>query len=95
LRFLDGDVVNAGLPPAHQAVLVELPELVAVASSPLAPRVVALVLEPDRDPVLPEGPQVLSQGVVELATPLAGKELEISARPVTKVSRLRQTESTV
>ena len=32
----DRDVVDAGLPAAHQAVLVELPQLVAVAAPPLA-----------------------------------------------------------
>ena len=76
LRFLDGDVVDASLPAAHQAVLVELPELVAIAAPPLPLSVMALVLEPDRDPVFPEGPQVLAQGIVELAVPLADEEVD-------------------
>src|SRR4029077_18625358 len=49
LGVLDRDVVDARLPAAHQAVLVELPQLVAVAAPPPAIRVVGLILEPDRD----------------------------------------------
>src|SRR5438067_2366841 len=70
LGLLDRDVVDARLATAHQAVLVELPQLIAVAAPPMAIRVVGLVLEPDRDPVLAERPQVLAQGIVELAVPL-------------------------
>src|SRR5579859_7816597 len=81
LRLLDRDVVDAGLPPAHQAVLVELPQLVAVAAPPLTLHVVGLVLEPDGDPVRPEGPQVLAQRVVQLAVPLGGEELDDRAPP--------------
>src|SRR2546422_441293 len=74
LGLLDRDVVDAGLAAAHQAVLVELPQLVAVAAPPAARGVVAFVLEPDRDPVPVEGPQVLAQRVVELAVPLGREE---------------------
>src|SRR5215831_2306086 len=56
LGLLDRDVVDAGLPAAHQAVLVELPQLVAVAAPPLAMHVMGLVLVPDRDPVPAERP---------------------------------------
>src|SRR5580704_19335734 len=76
LGLLDRDIVDSRLPAAHQAVLVELPQLVAVAAPPMAIRVVRLVLEPDRDPVLAERPQVLAQGVVELAVPVGGEELD-------------------
>src|SRR5690606_1100525 len=41
---------------------------------PLPVGVVALVLEPDRDPVVGEGPEVLAERVVELPLPLAGQE---------------------
>src|SRR4051812_27435950 len=51
LRLVDGHVVDAGLPAAHVAVVVELPQLVAVAAEPLAGGVVALVLEAHRDAV--------------------------------------------
>src|SRR5215218_162695 len=45
-------------------------------TSPPAPlRIVALVLEPDRDAVAREAPQVLLQAVVELPCPLAPQEV--------------------
>lgn len=72
----DGGVVDAGLAPAHQAVLVELPELVAVGAEPLAAGVVPLVLEPDGHAVFPESPQALAQDVVELAFRFGGEELD-------------------
>jgi hypothetical protein len=62
-------------------VLVELPELVAVAAPPLAVYVMRLILEPGRDPVPPEGPQVLAQRVVEFAVPLGGEELDDRGPP--------------
>ena len=40
----DGDVVDAGLAAAHQAAVVELPQLVAVAAAPVAGGVAPLVL---------------------------------------------------
>src|SRR4029077_17806286 len=74
LRFVDLHVVDAGLPPGHQALLRELPQLVAVAAVPLPGGVAALVLEAHRHPVLPEAPQALSQYVVEFALPFAGEK---------------------
>ena len=74
VRRWDRHVVDGGLPPAHQALVVELPQLVAVAAEPLARRVVPLVLEPDGDPVAAEPPEALAQDVVELALPLGGQE---------------------
>jgi hypothetical protein len=76
VRRDDRDVVDAGLAPAHQAVLAELPQLVAVTAPPLAGGVVALVLEAHGDAVAVEAPQVLAQRVVELAGPLGAQELD-------------------
>src|SRR5690606_13223366 len=70
----DAQVVDARLAAAHQPVGGELPQLVAVAAPPPAAGVPALVLEPDRDTVLPEGPQLLAERVVEFALPLGGQE---------------------
>src|SRR6476660_9490266 len=50
--FRNLDVVDAGLAPAHQAVLVELPLLVAVGAVPLAGGIMPFVLEAHRDPVV-------------------------------------------
>src|SRR6478672_969059 len=60
LGLVDPQVVDARLSSAHQAMLVELPQLVAVASPPLALAIVTLVLEAHRDAAVFEAPQVLS-----------------------------------
>src|SRR4051794_17650476 len=70
LGLSDGAVVDAGLPPPHQPVGVELPQLVAIAAEPLSLGIMRLVLEAHRDPVIGEGPQALAQRVVQLAVPL-------------------------
>src|SRR5690606_7223203 len=61
----------------------ELPKLVAVRPVPLPVRVVPLVLEPDGDPPLVEGPETFSQAVIELAFPLSTQEL-LDLRPSVK-----------
>src|SRR5690606_17609825 len=76
LGFGDGHVVDAGLPPRHQALGGELPQLVAVTAVPLTAGVMALVLEPHGNPVLPEPPQALAQHVIEFALPLGGEEID-------------------
>ena len=73
---IDRHVVDARLAPAHQPVLVELPQLVAVAAKPPSLGIVALVLEAHRDPVLVKGPEALAQRVVQFALPLGGEELD-------------------
>src|SRR5215217_6851104 len=52
-------VVDRGVAPLHQAVLVELPQFITVTSPPLPLCIVALVLEPDRNAVSREAPEVL------------------------------------
>src|ERR1700742_1693851 len=74
LELRNRDVVDARLAAAHEPVLVKLPQLVAVAAPPLIIAVAALVLEAHRDPVLMEGPQALTQRVVELALPFLGEK---------------------
>src|SRR6185437_7924091 len=76
VALADRDVVDAGLAAAHQAVGGELPQFVAVAAVPLALAVVGLVLVAHRDPVVPERPHFLAQGVVQLAVPLAAEEAD-------------------
>src|SRR5262245_30946334 len=72
--FENAHVVNARFSATHQAVLVELPQLVAVAAMPLAAGIMPLVLEPHRDPVVGKGPQILHEPIVEFAIPLAGEK---------------------
>jgi hypothetical protein len=56
LAFLNRKIVDAGNAQAHQAVLIELPILVAVAAKPIATVVVPLVGETNRDAVFAESP---------------------------------------
>src|SRR5947209_8026485 len=72
--FSNPNVVDARLAANHQPVLVEFPQLVAVASPPLAVTVMALVLEAHGDPVFVKAPQVLAQGVIQLTLPFRGEE---------------------
>ena len=64
LALLDREVVNARDAQAHQAVLVELPVLIAVAAEPIATVVMPLVGEAHRDAIFPEGPDFLDQTVL-------------------------------
>src|SRR5215204_4995755 len=74
LGLVDSVVVDGGVAPAHEAVSIELPQLIPMTSPPTPLRVVALVLEPDRDAVPREAPEVLLQAVVELPGPLTLEE---------------------
>ena len=71
LAFLDRKVVDAGNAPAHEAVLVKFPILVAVTAKPVAAVVMAFVGEAHGDTVVAECPDFLDQAVVELAAPFA------------------------
>jgi hypothetical protein len=71
ILFGDGDVVDAGFTPAHQAVLVELPLLVAVRAVPLTGIVVPFVLKANRDAVALERPEILDQAIIEFLRPFA------------------------
>src|SRR5215510_206637 len=74
LRLSDRKVVDAGQAEPHQALVVELPVLVAVRAEPVSGIVVALVGETDGDAAPLEGPQLLDEAIVELAGPLPGEE---------------------
>src|SRR5262249_24410176 len=73
--LVDRIVVDAGVTPPHEPVVVELPVLVAMAPPPLANDVPRFVLEPNGDAIAGEAPQVLLEPVVELASPLAPQKL--------------------
>src|SRR6516162_5495120 len=74
IPLCDLDVVDAGLAPPHQALLVELPLLVAIGAMPPAARVVPFVLEAHRDAIAVERPEILDQAIVELGRPFALEE---------------------
>src|SRR5271155_4367491 len=74
VRFGNRQVVDAGDAPAHQAVLVELPEFIAVRAEPLAAVVMPFVGEAHRHAILSKPPQLLDEPVVQLLVPFAGEE---------------------
>src|SRR4051794_19623923 len=74
--FFDRQVVDAGVPPAHQTAVFEVPVLIAVGTEPSIVGVVILVAEPHSDPVPVVCPEFLDQSVVEFALPLAGEKVD-------------------
>src|SRR5205807_5842267 len=72
--FRNRNVVDRGFAPAHQAVFVELPLLVAVGAIPLPGIVMAFILKPHRDAVAVERPEILDQATLMLPRPFAGQE---------------------
>src|SRR5450432_3425267 len=72
--LLDRSVVDAGDAAAHQALLIELPVLVAVTPEPGSSIVMPLVSKANGNPVLPDSPELLDQPVVEFTLPLAGEK---------------------
>src|SRR5258705_8893945 len=81
VALLDRQVVDAGEAFLHQAVLGELPVLVAVRTVPLARIVVPFVFEAHGDAVLEKAPELLAQAVVEFLRPLAAQELADPVAP--------------
>src|SRR5579863_6826655 len=69
--FDNRQVVDARDAPAHQAVLIELPKLVAIGAKPVAAVVMPFVGEPHRHPVVAKPPQLLDEPVVEFLVPFA------------------------
>ena len=95
ILFGNLDIVDAGFAAAHQAVLVELPLLVAVGAMPLAGGIMPFVLEAHRDAVVVERPEILDQAVVELLLPFAGEECLDGLAALKNSERLRQRLSSV
>src|SRR5580692_3342055 len=69
--FADRQIVDARQAYPHQAVLVELPVLIAVAPEPASRIVAPFVGEANGDAVLMKSPKLLDQPIVELAVPFA------------------------
>src|SRR5258705_2335465 len=70
------EIVDAGDAPPHEAMLVELPVLVAVGAEPVAGVVVPLVGETHGDAVAVKRPKFLDEAIVQFLAPLAGQELD-------------------
>jgi hypothetical protein len=58
LRLVYLIVVDRSIPPPHQAVVVELPQLIPMRSPPPSLCVVRLVLEPDRYTIAGKAPEI-------------------------------------
>src|ERR1700676_2189514 len=69
--FRNRNIVDAGFAPAHQAVFVELPLLVAVGAVPLPSIVMPFVLKAHGNAIAIERPEILDQAVVEFPRPFA------------------------
>jgi hypothetical protein len=74
IRFLEGKIGDARESQPHQAIVVELPILVAIRAIPVSRIVVSLVGEAHGDAVIRERPQFFDQAVVELFDPLASEK---------------------
>src|SRR5271167_3967764 len=70
----DGQIIDRRMARRGQAVLVELPVLIAVGTKPIARIVVPFVGEADGDAIVAKRPQFLDQTVIKLARPLAPKK---------------------
>src|SRR5882672_9640774 len=74
LAIFDRQVVDAGDPPSHQALFVELPILIAIAAKPVSRIVMPFVCKAHGYPVVAKRPDFLDQAVLQFTTPLAYKE---------------------
>src|ERR1700738_5300008 len=74
LDIFDRQIVDAGDPPSHQALFVELPILVATAAKPVGSIVVPFICKTHGYPVVAKRPDLLDQPILQLSTPLACEE---------------------
>ncbi len=72
--LFDREIVDTVDPTSHNAMLVELPVLVAVGLKPMAVFVMPLIGKANRDPALSVGPHLFDQAIIELSRPFAGEE---------------------
>ena len=69
IRFLDWKIIDARKSQPHQAIIIELPILVAVGAIPVSRVVVPLVGEAHGDAIIRESPKLFDQAVVEFFRP--------------------------
>src|SRR5215467_7951400 len=82
LALLDREVIYAGNAPAHKALLIEFPVLVAVAAKPAAAIIMPFVGKTHRDDVVPVRPDFLDQAVVKLTEPDANQDCFDGSAPL-------------
>src|ERR1700676_260908 len=72
----DGQIGDRRVAGGGQAVLVELPVLIAIRAKPVARIVIPFVGEADGDAIVAKRPQFLDQTVIKLARPFAPKKCD-------------------
>ena len=65
IRFSNWQVINAGDPLLHEAMLVKFPVLIAIGPDPVSGVVMTFVSRTHGDPVAGESPELLDQPVIE------------------------------
>ena len=75
LVFANRQIVDAGNPAAHVAIVVKFPIFVSVGAEPVSGIVVPFVGKSDGDAILLEGPKFFDEAIVEFLVPFAGEEL--------------------
>src|SRR5258708_20873515 len=71
VALLDRKIIDACDTQAHQAKVVKLPVLVAIAAEPIPAVIVPFIGKTDGDPFRVEGPHFLNQPVVQFADPFS------------------------
>ena len=74
LTLPDRQVIDAGKSALHQSLIVELPQLIAVAAIPVTGIVAPLIGESHGHPMVTETPEFLDQAIVQLPGPLTFQE---------------------
>src|SRR5258707_12172371 len=92
--FFDRQVIDAGDPPSHQALFVELPILVAIATKPVARIVVPFICKAHGYPVVAKRPDLLVSRYSSSRIHLRMRNASMASRPQMNSARLRQMLST-
>ena len=94
LAVFDRQIVDAGDPLSHQALFVEFPILVAIATKPIAGIVVPFICKAHGYPVVAKRPDLLDQPILPSRIHLRIRNASMASRPRMNSARLRQTLST-
>src|ERR1700730_5001695 len=74
LRLLDWQIVDGSKPQAHQAVLIELPILIAIGTKPIPSVIAPFIGKAHSDTVALERPKLFDQPIVQLFRPFASEK---------------------
>jgi hypothetical protein len=74
--FADRHIVDTRVSNTHQAVMIELPEFVAIAAKPIAFIIVPFVAKANGYPAFAKIPQLLDEPVLQFLPPFARQEFD-------------------